>query len=669
MNHSPSTPLSPSPSFRRHRPASASLSSIQTIFEGKQRPLSGTFSHSPLTAFTPGNGHSTPMVDRGFNGWGGWQPQGHDDYEETQHRSFCRWLNTRLEPAGYPPVTDLSRDFADGTRLIQLVEVLTEESLGKYNLSPGTPYQMGENLNMALDKIKKAGVHLTNIGSEGQRHIMKGNRKLVLGLVWKLVQNYLIADINEEGSHAKEGLLLWCQRRTRPYEEVDIQNFSRSWQDGLAFCALIHRHRPELLDYDSLDKTPKSAAANTKKAFEVAEAHLGIPQLLDVEDVCGARRPDEKSVMTYVAQFFHAFASKAREETEAKIINNFVENISSLLAGIHKYEERVKAFKLDVATLVDLWKSSPPVPFYVSLKQDQADFVQHKLTKKREWVKERGELSALLGHIQTKLKTYDMKAYEPAEGLKLSDVEASWQVLLKAEAHRSRTINALIRKIKEDLRVRFAGLANEFERELQHLASRLSSIGGPLDKQLQELLALQGQLQVLSASLRPIADAEQDCMECNVDENDFTIYSYDDLDFEYTQLSSDVSARKAFVDNQIVARSVTNVTPEQLEEFESAFRAFDKDLSNTLDLDELVGALGSLGIAEQVDKTEDRLTGDKLRTTFKAVGGEKGYITELDLTRIHLSSKSTKFLKENVPIDETSSAFDFDGFLDGILLE
>jgi hypothetical protein len=80
---------------------------------------------------------------------------------------------------------------------------------------------------------------------------------------------------------AKEGLLLWCQRKTQPYKNVNVQNFHMSFKDGLAFCALIHRHRPDLIDYDKLSKD--DPIRNLNYAFDVAEKHLDIPKMLDAE--------------------------------------------------------------------------------------------------------------------------------------------------------------------------------------------------------------------------------------------------------------------------------------------------------------------------------------------------------------------------------------------------
>lgn len=117
---------------------------------------------------------------------------------------------------------------------------------------------------------------------------------------------------------AKEGLLLWCQRKTAGYRDVNVQNFSTSWKDGLAFCALIHKHRPDLLDYSKLSHD--NPMANLNLAFDVAEQHLDIPRMLDPEDMVRAVKPDERSVMAYVSSYYHAFAGQQKAETAANRI-------------------------------------------------------------------------------------------------------------------------------------------------------------------------------------------------------------------------------------------------------------------------------------------------------------------------------------------------------------
>lgn len=129
-------------------------------------------------------------------------------------------------------------------------------------------------------------VALTNIGSED---IVDANAKLILGLIWSIILRFTIADITMEGLTAKEGLLLWVQKRTTPYvEDFYVKDFTYSWMDGLPFCGLIHRHRPDLLDYWSLDKSNK--LENTRLAFDIAERELGIPKLFNAEDVVNVKK-------------------------------------------------------------------------------------------------------------------------------------------------------------------------------------------------------------------------------------------------------------------------------------------------------------------------------------------------------------------------------------------
>ncbi|XP_012272673.1 smoothelin-like protein 2 [Orussus abietinus] len=103
----------------------------------------------------------------------------------------------------------------------------------------------------------------------------------------------------------KERLLAWCRSKTKEYENVHLENFSTSWSDGLAFCALLHHFRPDAFDYDSL--RPEDRRKNFQLAFTKADEIAGIAPLLDVEDMVVMRRPDWKCVFTYVQSFYRRF--------------------------------------------------------------------------------------------------------------------------------------------------------------------------------------------------------------------------------------------------------------------------------------------------------------------------------------------------------------------------
>ncbi|KAF9897358.1 hypothetical protein BX616_005740, partial [Lobosporangium transversale] len=495
----------------------------------------------------------------------------------------------------------------------------------------------------------------------------------------------------EEGLSAKEGLLLWCQRKTAPYREVNVRDFTYSWADGLAFCALIHRHRPDLLDFDSLDKSDRHG--NTQLAFDVAEEHLDIPKLLDVEDVCDISKPDERSIMTYVAQYFHAFSELGKVDTAGRRVAKFAEVMESVWTMQNDYERRVKALMQAIHNKKAEWESSTFRGDYADAKRQSIEFNNYKTSLKRTWVAEKRDVDTLLGNIQTKLKTYELKPYHPPRGLTLQDLDNFWKNLLIAEEKRYRLINAKIRDIKEKLRQDFAKQANDFQAKVNAISHELTVLDGDLDLQLNHVRHLDSRLGPLADTLEQIQRLDDQCVEANIEENDYTIYSADDLSFDFALLEQAMQKKSAFISNQIVSRNMTNLTPGQLEEFESTFRYFDNNQTNSLSYGEFNAALASLGIMYEdedfagvfaqcsqgapevsfeqfinfmVGVTEDRTSSDQVRESFRIVAADKPFVTELDLRQSMLPPAVVSYLQSTLPRHDSGNGYNYEAYLDSV---
>ncbi|XP_058625230.1 MICAL-like protein 1 isoform X2 [Onychostoma macrolepis] len=111
----------------------------------------------------------------------------------------------------------------------------------------------------------------------------------------------------------------WCRDVCEGYSDVLITDMSSSFTDGLAFCAIIHKHRPDLLDFHSLSK--HNVYENMRLAFDVAERELGIPALLDPDELVSVEEPDLLSIITYVSQLHCVFRGNSHVSQKIPVNN------------------------------------------------------------------------------------------------------------------------------------------------------------------------------------------------------------------------------------------------------------------------------------------------------------------------------------------------------------
>uniref|UniRef100_A0AAZ3Q1B6 Calponin-homology (CH) domain-containing protein n=1 Tax=Oncorhynchus tshawytscha TaxID=74940 RepID=A0AAZ3Q1B6_ONCTS len=265
------------------------------------------------------------------------------EQEQIQKRTFTNWINAQLSKRS-PPTTvlDLFSDLRDGARLLDLLEVMSGQRM-KRERGHGF-FQHRGNIQTALDFLKKKSVKLVNINIPD---IIDGRPSIILGLIWTIILHCHIeelastlsfssrhssldslASLDSRSSSpalgsptpgspaprgrasplhtrfrvsAKKALLMWvrdqCQRADC---SLSVKDFKCSWRSGMAFLGILCSLRPDLVDLTQAQS--RSNQQNLEEAFRLAEQELRIPRLLEPQDV-DVKNPDEKSIMTYVAQF------------------------------------------------------------------------------------------------------------------------------------------------------------------------------------------------------------------------------------------------------------------------------------------------------------------------------------------------------------------------------
>ncbi|XP_057691564.1 protein-methionine sulfoxide oxidase mical3a isoform X9 [Corythoichthys intestinalis] len=179
--------------------------------------------------------------------------------------------------------------------IYRLLPQTTPENVSKnfshYSVDPTTRYP-----NISLNFLRPSQVrHLLDTGESTEMRIEIEN--VINSSTPKLIRNESIARSSK--------LLNWCQRQTEGYRNVCVKDLTMSWKSGLALCALIHRYRPDLIDFDSLDEQDQEK--NNQLGFDVAEREFGISPCMTGKEMSSVVEPDKLSMVMYLSQFYEMF--------------------------------------------------------------------------------------------------------------------------------------------------------------------------------------------------------------------------------------------------------------------------------------------------------------------------------------------------------------------------
>uniref|UniRef100_A0A674HK01 F-actin monooxygenase n=1 Tax=Taeniopygia guttata TaxID=59729 RepID=A0A674HK01_TAEGU len=199
------------------------------------------------------------------------------------------WM-VRSWAQGKPPLEIL----AERESIYRLLPQTTPENINKnfdqYTIDPGTRYP---NLNSSCVRPHQVR----------QLYVTNELQQCPLERVSSIRRSVNLT--RQESDIRPNKLLTWCQKQTEGYRNVNVTDLTTSWKSGLALCAIIHRFRPDLIDFDALKE--EDVVRNNQLAFDVAEQEFGIPPVTTGKELGSVGEPDKLSMVLYLSKFYELF--------------------------------------------------------------------------------------------------------------------------------------------------------------------------------------------------------------------------------------------------------------------------------------------------------------------------------------------------------------------------
>jgi len=367
------------------------------------------------------------------------------DWLRLQKKIFTRYVNQKLRERKHPhTVADLISELKDGSLLLLLTEILSgKEFKEKRPPAPKNKIQQIDYCSKALEFVKSVGIK-TTVSAE---NLVNGDEKLVFGLIFVVIVKYMKFDEDGEGpgsGDVKEALQLWLKNKTAGYRDVAIENFNKTFHDGLAFCALIHKMRPKLIPYDTLKKEDK--IDNLKLAMTMAEKYCNVERYLEPEDIA---KLDETSMIIYLNDWYYGIALLQKQDIAGRRVAKLVTMTELHDKMREEYISRAKDLSKWVDSKIPILTDRRFDDTLSGIRKRLDQFYDYKSSEKSTKIGEHMDINALFQNLALRLQNNKRPAFRPPEEINPKRLDKKLEELEKAEVACSAALHAeLTRQIK-----------------------------------------------------------------------------------------------------------------------------------------------------------------------------------------------------------------------------
>jgi len=422
------------------------------------------------------------------------------DWLRLQRKIFSRWVNQKVFSTRNIKVDDIVEAGADGSVFVALIEVLSEKNC-PYKLAkePKTRVQVVENANQSLKFVWESGVEL-KVKPQGTNLADKDERS-ILALTWAIMLKFLKFGDDTESLNAKDALILWVKNKIIGYEGIKADSFGKDFHDGLVLGALIHKHRPKLLDWNSLSKD--RPLENLRAVFDAAEKYFQLEKYLSPEDI---PKLDEASMVVYVSEYYYGIAEQRKMDLAARRISKVIKLTKENDAMKKDYTEKAHKLREHLTKVEKLLEDRTVNNTMAGAQKRLADFYDYKANDKNKIIQTQLDLEGIYNNLAMRLSHNKRPAFVPPTGHSLTDINAALAHLEECEQERSialhKELNRQIKlqQLEEQHHSRFEKL-NEWTRvKSVYLTTKqqISSVSGA-ELQLRLLEAYQHELATIKS--------------------------------------------------------------------------------------------------------------------------------------------------------------------------